>query len=89
MTTLGKFEGEPEWVESFWQLGLDGDFDLDIDGHYLFKLTKDDYDEFPELKGVYGLMLLEDEQGFVRAKILETKKDYLEEIDFLESLEEE
>lgn len=63
--TPGKFEGEMLYVPHFWGIFLDGFADRD-DGEVLgFDLTKEDREEFPELKGRRTVKIMATEQGFV------------------------
>jgi hypothetical protein len=70
MSRLGKFQGEPEWVESLWEMALEGMDDFTRDKQYVvsyFLLTDElratigsEIPEWAESVGVY-----EDSQGFV------------------------
>jgi len=62
----GKFEGEMLYVPFYWDAFLNGGADRD-DGTTLgFNITKEDKDEFPDLKHRRTVNLVEDSQGFVR-----------------------
>lgn len=70
MSGPGKFEGEPEWVESLWNLGLEGgaDEDVEVDGvsYFLFELTDEDRGLIPSLPAdLTSVALFEREDGFV------------------------
>jgi hypothetical protein len=72
MSKLGKFQGEPNWVESLWEMALESmdDFTRDEDAYVVsyFILTdelratieEDTIPEWAESVGVY-----EDAQGFI------------------------
>ena len=66
----GKFEYEQPYVPYFWDQGLEGGYD-DVLGEempyiFAFRVTPDDTDLFPKLKGKDAVYLYEDEQGFVQ-----------------------
>lgn len=64
----GKFEGEPEFAPYFWNRALAGfsssASDEDRTYDYL-AVTAEERTVWPELEGVTGVVLFEDEQGFV------------------------
>lgn len=62
----GKFQGEPRWVPYFYDL----EDDLQVeDGACVvcraFQLTPEERQRFPELKGVFAVVLAETDDGFV------------------------
>lgn len=76
----GKFEGEPVWVEEFydeWNEGLASD---EVENVAYFVLTDQDKEEFPELEKFYGVRLHEDDNGFVYGQTFETEMDYDEDL---------
>ena len=71
---MGKFEGEPRFVPYFWESGLDGCSDEDYTDEtgavYAFDVDDRDKKLFPELSEIKRIELREDEQGFVRCKVI-------------------
>lgn len=67
--TLGKFQGEPLYVEAFWNQTLDGGADYDLyDGDMLvsaFIVGEGDRADWPELGDCYALAVWERDDGFV------------------------
>jgi hypothetical protein len=61
----GKFEGENDYIPYFWEIGLDGCFDGEDNGIWLFNVTNEDLCKWPELEGVKTIRLHEREDGFV------------------------
>lgn len=62
----GKFESEPIWTPYFYDLFSKGWTDDDIENNIVsFNLNKDDFKEFPELKGYKQVSLWFDDNGFV------------------------
>lgn len=66
----GKFEGEMLYIPYFWEVGLDGLADDDIEVgndnvEWIFEITDDDRAMFPELGKTTVLKLWESDQGFV------------------------
>lgn len=65
----GKFQGEPEYVASFWRAALEGQADYDLyDGDTLisaFLVSYDDVEAWPELADVHALAVWERDDGFV------------------------
>ena len=65
----GKFEGEPEYAPHFYEIMCGGGADATIyDGDVqidVFVVTTDDVARFPELAGVYAVLLWERSDGFV------------------------
>ena len=61
----GKFEREPVYVPAYWYEALEGFFDDDDDGVFVFSLTESDRDMWPELGGAQKLYLEESDTGFV------------------------
>lgn len=66
ITLPGKFQGEPAWAAYFHALEDDTQFD---DGSCVvcraFQVTPEDRQRFPELKGVFAVVLAETDDGFV------------------------
>lgn len=62
----GKFEGEPAWAAYFHALEDDTQFD---DGscvvYRAFQINANERQRFPELKGVFAVVLAETDDGFV------------------------
>ena len=62
----GKFQGEPRWVPYFYALADDTQFD---DGscvvYRAFQINANERQRFPELKGVFAVVLAETDDGFV------------------------
>jgi hypothetical protein len=77
----GKFEGQSDYVEYFWDRGMDGGADEDWGdveqgGAYMsFTVTPEDIAKFPELEGRTRVVICDDSQGFVS----EADDDYTEE----------
>ena len=66
ITSPGKFEGEPAYVPYYWDKGLDGWADDEPDDYsYLFYVTKEDVNEFPELAGKDRVVVTISDCGFV------------------------
>lgn len=67
ITLPGKFQGEPAWVPYFF--GLDECDDEFEDGacvvYRAFQIHDDERQRFPELKGVFAVVLAETDDGFV------------------------
>lgn len=61
----GKFEGEMLYVPYFWDAFLNGFADRDNGKIIGFDVTKEDKEEFPELKKHRTVRLQETDQGFV------------------------
>ena len=73
VTNPGKFQGEPRWVPYFYDL----EDDLQVeDGACVvcraFQLTPEERQRFPELKGVFAVVLAETDDGFVTAHTFAT-----------------
>lgn len=66
ITRPGKFQGEPRWVPYFYALEEDQEF---MDGacvvYRAFQVNAEDRQRFPELKGVFAVVLAETDDGFV------------------------
>lgn len=65
----GKFEGEMIYAPYFYDAVLNGGSDDSIDEHNgsvtdVFIIRKDDLAEFPELNGVYAMLVNECSNGF-------------------------
>ncbi|MCL4539102.1 MAG: hypothetical protein M1378_05805 [Bacteroidetes bacterium] len=70
ITSSGKYEGEMLYVPHFHvqDFGPSEEFSLSQDGvdwYGVYDVTADDVTEYPELDGVIGLILHEDNDGFV------------------------
>lgn len=67
----GKFEGEAIYMPYFFDLFLDGVYDLILDGDdgeiIKFKVCDEDKKEFPELNGVKSVAFRVTDFGFVVA----------------------
>lgn len=61
----GKFEGESRYIPYFWEQYLDGGADEDDGTTLTFRVTDEDKELFPELKGRKAVKLMEREDGFV------------------------
>ena len=61
----GKFEGEARYVPHYWSLFLDGFADEDNGKVLKFCVSKEDKENFPELKRRKVIKLIEREDGFV------------------------
>lgn len=62
----GKFEGEPAWVPFFYALEDDDEFtDGAAVAYRAFQVNAEDRQRFPELKGVFAVVLAETDDGFV------------------------
>jgi hypothetical protein len=66
----GKFEGEGDFVEAFWNKALLGLADEDRDGAFIFVITEEDHKEYPELPVGARLYLVEDSNGFVFSRLV-------------------
>lgn len=69
MSNPGKFEGEPEYIEYYWDLYLGGFGDdyYNIDSVFIsvFEISDSEHRQFPELDGNNVIVLWEDDLGFV------------------------
>jgi len=63
--TPGKFEGCETYVPYFWDLGLNGEADVDDGTIFRFRVSKEDKLKFPSLKNRKWVALIETDQGFV------------------------
>ena len=74
ITDLGKFQGEPLYAVYLWEAVLDSSSDFSVeDGDTtldIFEIKSEDIAEWPELIGVVGVAIWEDENGFVHTKEL-------------------
>jgi hypothetical protein len=61
----GKFEGEPKYVEEFWNWALNGEADEDDGRSFKFYIRSGDIRRWPELGGYNAILLSEDDNGFV------------------------
>ena len=66
--TPGKLFGQPYWTAHFWEQASQGLADARERGAYIFDITKEDVDSFPELMYYDIVRLIEDRQGFVSAE---------------------
>ena len=75
----GKFEGEPAWAVHFWNAGLDGCADEEFyDGDtpvWVFKIAPEDAVQFPDLAGLYAVMIWEADSGFVNSETFTSKNE--------------
>lgn len=80
MSGLGKFEGEPDYVEAYWTRPEEADLDL---GRIIaFELVAEDAKRFADLAPFVGswLVMEESDQGFVTHAIMtKAEVDALEE----------
>ena len=84
ITASGKYESEPRWVPEFWGRNEEADYDF---GQVLFfTIEPKDVAQFPELAGVYGVALEEDNQGFVWSSTYDTKDAFDTAVDMVENL---
>lgn len=66
MSGPGKFEGEPDYVEHFWNQEEDSIIDEPGSNEgRVFVLTHEDREKFPDLEAAFTLVLWEDDNGFV------------------------
>jgi hypothetical protein len=84
----GKFENEMLYVPYFWDAALNAGADDDIRGVFFAIIDDDDRAQFPELGESYGIALDESEQGFVSSTVFDSKDEYLEALERLQSVEE-
>jgi hypothetical protein len=76
VTSPGKFEGEPEFVVHYWELGLEGSADSDDEGKFTFKLGIDDAVGYHnKLQAGDTLVLWEDDNGFVHHELVKRLSD--------------
>lgn len=61
----GKFEGEPDYVEYFYDIGMEGGADEDDGEVWTFEINADDIRQFPELRGYKYIDIEVSDQGFV------------------------
>lgn len=70
ITSPGKFEGEPDYVPHYWEMALQGLYDADGDGTFIFTINREDCDQFP---GKFDLgdrlELYSDCNGFVHSRV--------------------
>jgi hypothetical protein len=63
----GKFEGEQTYVPHFYEVYLDGWHDYERGDNMIgFKVTKEDREKFPALKGKRSVWLRFREDGFIQ-----------------------
>ena len=73
ITRPGKFQGEPLWVPYLWAQDADQDFYDGADTlHRAYKIAFRDVLFFPDLRGVFAVVLTESDDGFVHAKTFAT-----------------
>lgn len=70
----GKFEREPRWAPYFHERSETADEDFGTTMFFL--VTPDVVALFPELDGIYGVLLHEDYQGFVHTDTFATETAY-------------
>jgi len=58
------FEGEPAYVQDFWDRAKNGGAEVD-ETVYKFTITKEDSEKYPELKPGMRLLLAKSPDGFV------------------------
>jgi hypothetical protein len=63
------FEGEPEYVQYFWDKAQKGGAEVD-DTVYKFTITREDSKKYPELKPGMRLLLAKSTDGFIFHDIL-------------------
>ena len=89
----GKFEAELVYIPYFWDFYMNGwEDDRDyFDGVPFsgYVVTEEDRKEFPELVGIYGVILYESGQGFVNSQSFETKEKYEDYFVFADDVDEE
>jgi hypothetical protein len=71
IVSLGKFEGEPDYVPYLWSFALDGSLETVYEHDQPISIAEvddDDRAKFPALMGVYAVLLWETEQGFVESR---------------------
>ena len=76
ITRPGKFQGEPLWVPYLWAQDADQDFYDGADTLYrAYKIATRDVLFYPDLRGVFAVVLTESDDGFVHAKTFATSYD--------------
>jgi hypothetical protein len=63
------FEGEPEYVQDFWDRAQKGGAEVD-DTVYKFTITREDSEKYSELKPGMRLLLAKSTDGFIFHKLL-------------------
>ena len=78
---IGKFEGETKATVYFYDCWLNGDGDTWVDEtetpFTFFVVESEDILACPELEGIYGVAIYEDEVGFVYLNKFETEAEYV------------
>ena len=84
VTEPGKFEGEPTYVIGLWDAVLEGASDEEIVAGFVtysfVRTTEEEQQVNPDLKGIYGVALWEDGNGFVHHKAYDSAKRYQDAI---------
>lgn len=80
ITDLGKFQGEMCYVPYFWDIGMNGFADEDVENVWFFIISDEDRELFPDLGNAYGIALDESDTGFVGSTVFDTKDEYLESL---------
>jgi hypothetical protein len=76
ITRPGKFQGEPLWVPYLWAQDADQDFYDGADTLYrAYKIATRDVLIYPDLRGLFAVVLTESDDGFVHAKTFATSYD--------------
>lgn len=65
ITSPGKFQGEMLYMPLFWNAFVEGLTTTNSHGYLVCEITKEDREEFPELKGRRAIVFDETDQGFV------------------------
>lgn len=94
MTGPGKFEGEPEWLESMWEeiSGLadpENEFTTGEGFFVAVELLPEDKEKWPNVSEEFGVILSEDSQGFVHAELYADEKDFREAVEELQEVQTE
>ena len=76
ITSPGKYQGEPAWVPYLDNQDADQDFYDGADTLYrAYKIVTRDVLFYPDLRGVFAVVLTESDDGFVHAKTFATSYD--------------
>jgi len=70
IVSYGKFSGQPRWAPHFWGQAKQGLADARERGAYIFDITKNDIEKFPELIHYDIVKLFEDKEGYVSAEAI-------------------
>lgn len=76
----GKFEGEREWVPYYYGLWNEGLADWEDETAAMFYLGDTDFDNWLEMRGSISVVIEEDDQGFVRGRLVHLTEEEEEEI---------